>query len=143
MTYTDILKTLPHRYPFLLVDRVISIEEEKITGIKNVSFNEPQFIGHFPENPIFPGVLVVEALAQLSGIYIDKNFIQDENQIGLFAGIESFSFKEIIRPGDQIFLKSELYKKKMTVFLFTVSAYVNDKVVANGRIKVILSKKGR
>ena len=143
MTYSNILKTLPHRYPFLLVDRVVSIEKDRITGLKNVSFNEPQFIGHFPENPVFPGVLVVEALAQLSGIYIDKNYIQDENQIGLFAGIESFSFKDIIRPGDQIFLKSELFKKKMTVFLFTVSASVNDKIVASGRIKVILSKKGR
>ncbi|MCK5848994.1 MAG: 3-hydroxyacyl-ACP dehydratase FabZ [Caldisericia bacterium] len=143
MTYSDILKTLPHRYPFLLVDRVITIEEKNITGIKNVSFNEPQFIGHFPDNPVFPGVLVVEALAQLSGIYIDKNYIQDESQIGLFAGIESFSFKGIIRPGDQIVLNAELFKKKMTVFLFIVSAYVNDKVVANGRIKLILSKKGR
>ena len=143
MKYSDILEALPHRYPFLLVDKVINIEKKSIKGFKNITFNEPQFAGHFPENPVFPGVLIVEALAQLSGILIKKNYIQNGNQVGLFAGIESFSFRGIVRPGDQLILHSELYKKKMTVFLFTVSAFVDETIVGSGKIKIILSEKGR
>ena len=143
MNYRDILASLPHRYPFLLVDKVTDISDSTIHGVKNVSFHEPHFMGHFPENPVFPGVLIVESLAQLSGIFIIKKYSQSKEQTGLFAGIEEFSFKGIVRPGDQMILQSELVKKKFTVFLFKVTAKVEDSIVAVGKIKVILSPKGR
>lgn len=143
MNYSDILHHLPHRYPFLLVDRVLSVSDDSIQGQKNVTMNEPQFQGHFPENPIFPGVLIVEALAQLSGILVSEKYSSNEDQIGLFAGIEDFSFKGIVRPGDVLLLHSTLHRKKFTVFVFDVSATVDDTIVANGKIKVILSEKGR
>ncbi|MDD4028096.1 MAG: 3-hydroxyacyl-ACP dehydratase FabZ [Caldisericia bacterium] len=143
MNYSDILRNLPHRYPFLLVDRILEITEQSIQGQKNVSMNEPQFQGHFPENPVFPGVLIIEALAQLSGIYIAEKHSFSEDQIGLFAGVEDFSFKGIVRPGDVMILNSQLQKKKFTVFMLNVSATVEDVIVAKGTLKVILSGKGR
>jgi 3-hydroxyacyl-[acyl-carrier-protein] dehydratase len=143
MNYSDILRHLPHRYPFLLVDHIVSISDESIQGQKNVSMNEPQFQGHFPENPIFPGVLIVEALAQLSGIFVSEKHTSHEEQTGLFAGIEDFSFKGIVRPGDVMMLNSTLHRKKFTVFVFNVSATVDDTIVAKGRIKIILSEQGR
>jgi 3-hydroxyacyl-[acyl-carrier-protein] dehydratase len=143
MKCTDILRHLPHRYPFLLVDRILTISDDAIQGQKNVTMNEPQFQGHFPDNPVFPGVLIIEALAQLSGIYIFQKQPANENQVGLFAGVENFSFKGIVRPGDVMILNSQIRKKKFTVFLFDVSATVDDSIVATGTIKVILSEKGR
>jgi len=142
-TYQSILNALPHRYPFLLVDKIIEINEDSIRGKKNVTFNEPIFQGHFPEDPIFPGVLLVEALAQLSGIYLSHRLGNENNQTkqGLFAGIETFSFKKVIRPGDQLELKSTFYKSKMSVFLFNVSALIDDVIVGNGTIKLIYSEK--
>jgi 3-hydroxyacyl-[acyl-carrier-protein] dehydratase len=142
-SYQTILDSLPHRYPFLLVDKIIEITDESITGIKNVSFNEPIFQGHFPEDPIFPGVLLVESLAQLSGIYLYHRFDKqtDQKKQGLFAGIENFTFKKIMRPGDQIVLKSSFYKSKMSVYLFNVSALIENMVVGSGTIKIIYSLK--
>lgn len=142
-SYQFILKAIPHRYPFLLVDQVTEVTKDSITGYKNVTFNEPIFQGHFPENPIFPGVLLVEALAQLSGIYLFYHDEKEDNQTkqGLFAGIETFSFKKIIRPGNQITLKSSFIKSKMSVFLFQVSAYIGSELVGNGTIKIIFSEK--
>jgi len=142
-SYQSILDALPHRFPFLLVDKIIEITEESITGIKNVSFNEPIFQGHFPEDPVFPGVLLVEALAQLSGIYLYHRFEKQTNQKkqGLFAGIDTFSFKKIIRPGEQIELKSTFYKSKMSVYLFNVSARIVNDIVGCGSIKIIYSDK--
>jgi 3-hydroxyacyl-[acyl-carrier-protein] dehydratase len=141
--YQTILDALPHRYPFLLVDQILEITDESISGIKNVSFNEPIFQGHFPEDPIFPGVLLVEALAQLSGIYLSlKHDAEKSNQKqGLFAGIENFSFKKIIRPGSQIVLKSTFYKSKMSVYLFNVTAMIDHLLVGDGQIKIIYSDK--
>jgi 3-hydroxyacyl-[acyl-carrier-protein] dehydratase len=142
-SYQAILDALPHRYPFLLVDKIVELTEEYIQGIKNVSFDEPIFQGHFPDNPIFPGVLLVESLAQLSGIYLYHRFGKEKNKNkqGLFAGIENFAFKKIIRPGDQIVLKSTFFKSKMSIYLFTVSAMIDDSVVGQGTIKIIYSEK--
>ena len=141
--YQTILDALPHRYPFLLVDQILEITDESISGIKNVSFNEPIFQGHFPEDPIFPGVLLVEALAQLSGIYLSLKHDAEKSKQkqGLFAGIESFSFKKIIRPGSQIVLKSTFYKSKMSVYLFNVTAMIDHILVGDGQIKIIYSDK--
>ena len=100
---TKIMELLPHRYPFLLVDKVISIEEGKIHSLKNVTFNEPQFTGHFPESPIMPGVLMVEALAQTSGIYCYMKLLKPEeigNKFMFFAKIDNVKFKNPVIPGD-------------------------------------------
>lgn len=98
-----ILELLPHRYPFLLVDRVLELEEGKITTIKNVTFNEPQFTGHFPEKPIMPGVLILEALAQTSGIYCFMKILKEEERAKkfmFFATLNSVKFKTPVTPGD-------------------------------------------
>lgn len=98
-----ILELLPHRYPFLLVDKVLNIEENHITAIKNVTYNEPQFTGHFPESPIMPGVLMVEALAQTSGIYCYTKLLKPEElkqKFMFFAKIDNVKFKTPIIPGD-------------------------------------------
>ncbi len=102
LNISDILGILPHRFPFLFIDRVLEIDEKKITAIKNVSVNEPIFTGHFPKDPVFPGVLLIEACAQASGIllnYLSKE--KKEEKLGLFGGVSNFRFKKIIRPGIQ------------------------------------------
>ena len=142
-TYQTILDALPHRFPFLLVDKVTQIDGDSITGIKNISFTEPYFQGHFPENPIFPGVLMVEACAQLAGIllYYRQNDPENQKTNGLFAGIENFSFKKIIRPGDQLVLKSSLIRSKMSVYIFNVNISILNEVAGSGVIKIIFTSK--
>ncbi|GGL50524.1 3-hydroxyacyl-ACP dehydratase FabZ [Sporolactobacillus putidus] len=110
LTIDEIKKILPHRYPFLLVDRILEVEDgKKAVGIKNVSVNEPFFTGHFPDYPIMPGVLIVEALAQVSGIAV---LHQGDNQgmLTLYAGIDKCRFKRQVRPGDQLRLESEILR---------------------------------
>ena len=142
-SYQTILEALPHRFPFLLIDKVTQIDETSISGIKNVSFNEPFFEGHFPENPIFPGVLMVEASAQLSGIYLHHHHgsKQDLKLNGLFAGIDNFSFKKIVRPGDQLMITSTLIRSKLSVYLFNVIIKIQDEIAGSGDIKLIFSPK--
>jgi len=104
----DIQKLLPHRYPFLLVDRIINfVPNKSATGIKNVTFNEPFFQGHFPERPIMPGVLIVEAMAQVGGIVL-RHLPGMENQLSLFAGIDKVRFRRPVVPGDRLTITSEL-----------------------------------
>lgn len=122
-----IMELLPHRYPFLLVDRVESVEEGKIHAIKNVTFNEPQFTGHFPESPIMPGVLMVEALAQVSGIYCYTKLLKPEelgNKFMFFAKIDNVKFKNPIVPGDI-----------MNMFV-TVDAFNGTLLKTHGEVKV-------
>lgn len=109
MDIKKISQILPHRYPFLLVDRVLEIKENAITAIKNVTRNEEFFNGHFPAMPVMPGVLQVEALAQATGIYI-LNQPGNEGKIGLFASIENARFKRLVVPGDQLRLEIEIIK---------------------------------
>ncbi len=106
----DILQVLPHRYPMLLVDRIIECDEKRrIVGIKNLSFNESFFRGHFPENPIMPGVLQLEAMAQVGGILLNK-LGDREGKISYFLGIDKAKFRKIIRPGDQMRIEVEIQK---------------------------------
>ena len=131
----DVQKLLPHRYPFLLVDKVIEVEPGKKTvAIKNVTANEPFFQGHFPGNPIMPGVLIVEALAQAAGIAVA---IQEEskNKLGVFAGIESMKFKKQVVPGDTLTLEAEILANKMGVVKAKVKASVDGQMAAEGEIK--------
>ncbi|MDO4222754.1 MAG: 3-hydroxyacyl-ACP dehydratase FabZ [Acinetobacter sp.] len=134
----DIHEYLPHRYPFLLVDRVVAVEGNAIVGYKNVSINEEFFQGHFPQQPIMPGVLIVEALAQVSGIlgFIMNNVRPDGNSLFLFAGAEKVRFKRPVVPGDQLVLKSELVMQRRGIYKYNCTACVDDQVVATAEITI-------
>lgn len=135
----QIKELLPHRYPFLLVDRVIELEEGKrIVAIKNVTANEPFFNGHFPEYPVMPGVLVVEALAQACGLAV----VQDpanQGKIGLFAGIDKCRFKRQVVPGDQLRLEAEITRFRASIAKANVKASVEGETVCEAEIMVALS----
>ena len=128
----EILKSIPHRYPFLLVDRVLEIEKGKsIKALKNVTMNEEFFTGHFPHYPVMPGVLIIEALAQAAGIlsyYSSEPEEQNENSLHFFAGIDEARFKRQVVPGDQLMLNVELLKSSRGVGKFKANAYVEDKL---------------
>jgi 3-hydroxyacyl-[acyl-carrier-protein] dehydratase len=133
MDINEILEHLPHRYPFVLVDRVVSIEVGKeIVAIKNVSFNEPYFQGHFPHHPVMPGVLIIEALAQAATILSFKtmNAKPDNNLICYFAGIDKARFKKPVIPGDQLVLTVTIDKVVRGVWKYKGIATVNDIRVA-------------
>jgi len=128
-----IMEYLPHRYPFLLVDRVVGLEPGKsLTGIKNVTFNEPFFQGHFPQKPIFPGVLIVEALAQATGLlaFATEGEAPDGSIFYLVA-VDNARFKQPVVPGDQLILHAEFVKSSRGVWKFTTQAKVDGKVVAS------------
>lgn len=140
LTNKEIREILPHRYPFLLVDKVIELEPGKrVVGIKNVSANEPFFQGHFPEHPIMPGVLIVEALAQTAGIAVA---VMEENKgkLGVFASIDSMKFKKQVLPGDVLTLEAEILSFKMGVTKAKVKATVEGKIAAEGEIKFAMTK---
>src|SRR5690554_7081166 len=112
-----LLKLLPHRYPMLLIDRIVDIDgDNSATGIKNVTFNEPFFQGHFPGQPIMPGVLIVEAMAQVSGIMVLNSFIDPDNHLVYFMSINNAKFRKPVVPGDQLVMEAELISKKSKYF---------------------------
>lgn len=125
-----ILSLLPHRYPFLLVDKILEQGENKIVGVKNVSINEPFFQGHFPGNPVMPGVLIIEAMAQTAGVLM---FSKEENRgkIPLLAGIDKARFKKPVYPGDQLKIKVEIVKMVRGIAKAKAEAYVEDHLVAS------------
>lgn len=129
LSISEILNFLPHRFPFLLVDKILEQEENKIVGVKNVTINEPFFQGHFPEHPVMPGVLIIEAMAQTGGVLM---FSKEENKgkIPLFAGIDKARFKKPVYPGDQLIIKVEIVKMVMGVAKAKAEVYVDDNLVA-------------
>ena len=129
----EILSLLPHRYPFLLVDKILEQEENKIVAVKNVTINEPFFQGHFPGHPVMPGVLIIEAMAQVGGVLM---FSKEENKgkIPLFAGIDKARFKKPVYPGDQLIIKVEIIKMVMGVGKAKAEAYVDDELVASAEL---------
>jgi 3-hydroxyacyl-[acyl-carrier-protein] dehydratase len=134
MEVIDIWKYLPHRYPFLLVDRVLELEENKrIVAIKNVTINEPQFTGHFPNTPVFPGVMIVEALAQASGIlaFKSKNRTLDDGYIYYLAGTDKTKFKRSVVPGDQLRLEVEITNMRSHWMKASGKAYVGEQLVCS------------
>tara|TARA_B110000259_G_scaffold178992_1_gene217949 strand:+ start:103 stop:531 length:429 start_codon:yes stop_codon:yes gene_type:complete len=131
------MNLLPHRYPFLLVDKIIKFEDGKsIEAIKNVSFNEPFFNGHFPGYPVMPGVLILEALAQASGLLAFKtpSLCPPNESLYLFVGIDKARFKKPVVPGDQLVLKVEMKKSKGGFAVFEASATVDQEVAAYAEI---------
>ena len=134
MEVTDIWDLLPHRYPFLLVDRVLEFEADKrIVAIKNVTINEPQFTGHFPNSPVFPGVMIVEALAQVSGIlaFKSRNRTLDDGYIYYLAGTDKTKFKHSVVPGDQLRLEVEIVNLRNHWLKASGKAYVGDKLACS------------
>ena len=140
----DIERILPHRYPFLLVDRVLEcIPGERIKGIKNVTFNEPFFQGHFPNYPVMPGVMIIEALAQVSLIlfYETIDRLPDDKSIIFFAGIDEARFKRQVIPGDQLLLESIEKRLVRGVGKFSVRASVGDALVAEAELLAALRER--
>ena len=127
----QILKALPHRYPFLLVDRVLEFEKErKIIGIKNVTYNEPFFAGHFPERPIMPGVMIIEAMAQLGGVLLLQDHELKDRGLVYLVGIDNAKFRKTVIPGDQLRLVVDVLRYKHTVCKMRGEAFVNEVLVA-------------
>ncbi len=130
-----IKKLLPHRYPFLLVDKIVEMTETYIVGVKNITFNEPFFQGHFPENSIFPGVLQIEALAQVGGVFVLSKIEDPENWGTLLLKIDNTKFKNKVGPGDQLILKMELLQSvRRGICLMYGTAYVGSKLVSESEI---------
>lgn len=137
MNITEIQSLLPHRYPFLLIDRVTDYEEGKyLIGLKNVSVNEPQFTGHFPQLPVFPGVLILEAMAQATGLLAFKTFgAPKENELYYFASIDEAKFRKPVTPGDQLMVEVEFLKERRDIALFNGVAKVDGDVVCSAQLK--------
>ena len=136
----EIMARLPHRYPFLLVDRIVEVTYgQRAVGIKNVTVNEPFFQGHFPGKPIMPGVLIIEALAQVTGIaFMGEN--PEPGRLGLFASIGSFRWRRPVVPGDTLRLESVLTKVRSSIAKATVTATVDGQVVAEGEITLAVGR---
>lgn len=136
----EILTLLPHNYPFLLVDRIVEFESSKrIVAIKNVTFNEPFFPGHFPTRPIMPGVLILEAMAQAGGVLAFKSFPEMKGVV-FFTGIDDARFRKPVVPGDQIKMVVEVLKHRREIWVFDAKSYVEDDVVAEARIMAMLKR---
>ncbi len=129
-----IMDLIPHRYPFLLVDRILSIDEDKITGIKNVSINEPHFQGHFPGQPIMPGVLIVEGMAQCAGVLMLRRIEHPESKLVFFASIDKVKFRKPVVPGDQIRYEIEITRFGGKVCRFKGNTYVEDQLVCEAEM---------
>ncbi len=128
----EILQHLPHRYPFLLIDRVTEcIPGESLIGYKNVSYNEPYFTGHFPQRPVMPGVLILEALAQATGILAFRTLgrVPDKNSLYYFVGVDKARFKRPVEPGDQLQLSVKFIKEKRGIWKFEGVATVDGDIV--------------
>ena len=136
-----ILDVLPHRYPFLLVDRIESIDETKTIGIKNVTFNEPCFTGHFPDNPVFPGVLIVEAMAQVAGLMVMHNMEDRHHKIVMLAKIEEAKFIRPVRPGDQMRIEITMLHLRPTRAKMTGLVTVDGVKVAEAGLICVLRDK--
>ncbi|MCO5251578.1 MAG: bifunctional UDP-3-O-[3-hydroxymyristoyl] N-acetylglucosamine deacetylase/3-hydroxyacyl-ACP dehydratase [Candidatus Kapabacteria bacterium] len=140
---SDIMKILPHRYPFLLIDRIISIDDENsiIIGLKNVTINEPFFGGHFPDKPVMPGVLILEALAQAGGLMITRKVENIDNKLAFFMGIKNAKFRKPVFPGDQLIMEVKLISKRLNTFLFEGKAMVDGQIVAEAEFQAALVDK--
>jgi 3-hydroxyacyl-[acyl-carrier-protein] dehydratase len=143
MDIYQILKQLPHRYPIVLVDRVLEIEKGvRIKALKNVSVNEPYFSGHFPQRPVMPGVLMLEALAQAAALLAFDTLGEkpDDNTVYYFAGIDGARFKRPVEPGDQLILEVELDRMKSGIFKFKARAKVQEEIAVEAELMCTMRK---
>jgi beta-hydroxyacyl-ACP dehydratase FabZ len=138
---TDIMKFLPHRYPFLLVDRIVELEADKrIVGLKNVTINEPFFQGHFPGAPVMPGVLIIEAMAQVAGVMIYRDLPERERKLIYFTGIENAKFRRPVVPGDQLRIEMELLNRRNNFGKMAGRASVDGKPVAEAVVMFAIAE---
>ncbi|MEA2067340.1 MAG: 3-hydroxyacyl-ACP dehydratase FabZ [Thermotogota bacterium] len=136
MRIDEIMSAIPHRYPFLFVDKVIEMDKDKIVALKNVSINEFYFQGHFPSYPLVPGVLQIEGIAQCAGILLLKNIENKEEIVPLFMGIEKAKFRSEVRPGDQMIYKVRVIGSKLNVCKLEGTVEVNGKLCTEAIITV-------
>lgn len=144
MEIGDILNFLPHRYPFLLVDRILEIEHGKsITALKNVTINEPFFSGHFPVKPVMPGVLIIESMAQASGILAIKTTsskVSENKNLFYFMSIEKAKFRKMVIPGDTLIHKAEIIQVRSNVWKLGCKTYVDNKIVAEAVLSAMVEE---
>jgi beta-hydroxyacyl-ACP dehydratase FabZ len=134
-----IREILPHRYPFLLVDRIEELETERVVGIKNVTVNEPFFAGHFPDYPVMPGVLIIEAMAQVAGVLVLSGIPDRKNKLVLLAGVDGAKFRKPVRPGDQLRMEMKVLRSRATMAKVSGTATVDGAVVAEAEILCVLA----
>lgn len=139
----EVLELLPHRYPFLLLDRVLELTSEQIVALKNVTINEPFFQGHFPGEPIMPGVLLVEAMAQAAGILGLSRLSETKAVAVYFMGMDRVRFRKPVRPGDQLIVKAKVLKQKGTIFKMDAAVYVDDQLAAEAELLATLNAGGK
>lgn len=138
----EIMSRLPHRYPLLLVDRVLEyVENESIKALKNVTINEPHFTGHFPSHPVMPGVLIVEAMAQAGGVLALSSVPADEEYLMYFTGIDGVKFRKPVRPGDQLILEIKVLRQRGAMYKFSAQAFVDDKLVCSASLSATVFPK--
>lgn len=138
MDIQAIFETLPHRYPFLMVDRILEIEPgQRAVGIKNVTINEPYFVGHWPDKPVMPGVLIVEAMAQVAGIFLLVG-TDTHGQQAYFGGIDKVRFRRQVVPGDQLVIEAKLLKQRGNIGKVRTVAKVDDEIACEGELTFVL-----
>ena len=126
----EVMKLIPHRYPFLLVDRILSYDSDSLVAIKSVSINEPFFQGHFPGQPVFPGVLILEAMAQAGGFLVLNTIPNPESKLMYISAIEETRFKKVVTPGDQLIINAKLVKFKLNTCKISAQIMVDNDVIA-------------
>lgn len=143
LNIAEIIKIIPHRYPLLLVDKIIELEKAtRIVGIKNITFNEPQFMGHFPDNPIMPGVLIIEAMAQVSAILAAHEYEGSYSDKEIyFMSIDNAKFRKVVIPGDRMEIESIVERSKMNVWKFNCVAKVDGEIVSEAKIMAMIKNK--
>lgn len=147
LNITQIQNILPHRYPFLLVDRITELEAgNSIVGYKNISISEPVFQGHFPDHPIYPGVMIIEGMAQAGGVLAfesmsDEDQENNQDKVVYFMSIDKAKFRSPVTPGDQLVYKLDVIKQKGAIWNLDGKAYVDDKLVAQAELKAMIVDK--
>jgi 3-hydroxyacyl-[acyl-carrier-protein] dehydratase len=140
----EIMSIIPHRYPFLLVDRVTDIKhKESIIGIKNVTANEPQFTGHFPSRPVMPGVLIIEAMAQLSAVLVAKSMESTADKEVFFMSIDESKFRKVVEPGDTLIMYANIIQNRGPVWKFKARAEIDGKVAAEAVFTAMVKDKSK
>jgi beta-hydroxyacyl-ACP dehydratase FabZ len=135
----QIMQFLPHRYPFLLIDRIVEFEKEKsIRALKNVTINEPQFAGHFPNHPVMPGVLLIEAMAQAGGMLAFQSVEDDRDYLVYFTGIDGVRFRKPVRPGDQVIFELACLRRRGLMWKLRGEAFVDGALVCEGTLTATL-----
>ena len=134
-----IREILPHRYPFLLVDRIEELETERVVGIKNVTVNEPFFAGHFPDYPVMPGVLIIEAMAQVAGVLVLSGIPDRKSKLVLLAGVDGAKFRKPVRPGDQLRMEMKILRSRASMAKVSGIATVDGTIVAEAEMLCVLA----